>query len=449
MVYTIIKWLTNITLKAYFRKLVVRGIENIPSEGPVIIAANHPSSFMDPMVIGTFINRSLHFIAAGEFMGRGLKSWIYRKQLHMIPVYRPAVTTGEAVNNEGMFSQCYELLAGGGAIMIFPEGSSVTEKRVRKLKTGMARMALGTRDHSSGAVEVSIVPVGLNYTNPHRFQSEVFVNIGVPVTTKGYSSDPQGVESLTAEVERRLRETVLHVDSEELDSVVKKVEVIMKSGPRVWREKQRIEKFQHRQRIIQAIQAMHDTEPDMIRQLEVKLDAYLGKIRQLGISDRSIAVLSPLSTSWERFRLYGGKPLFAVGYLINALPYFLTVFVFRMLKLFPRADAPPAKQRVNPAFRGSVGIVIGMGVFILWYLGWAVGLVLFTGLWWVGLAALVFFYLTGLFTLRYIGWTLIADQKSRVRKLLGEGTDVYSGLIVDRKEILDAINKMTQEFQTN
>lgn len=96
MVYRIIKWLAGITLKAYFRKVVVRGMENIPSNGPVIIVANHPSAFMDPMVIGTITNRSLHFIAAGEFMGHGLKSWIYRKQLNMIPVYRPSATIGEA-----------------------------------------------------------------------------------------------------------------------------------------------------------------------------------------------------------------------------------------------------------------------------------------------------------------------------------------------------------------
>lgn len=444
MIYTILKWLTRITLKAYFRKLVVRGVENIPSQGPLIIAANHPSAFMDPMVIGTISSRSLHFVTAGEFMGSGLKSWIFRKQLHMIPVYRPSIAPDQPVNNDSMFSKCYELLAGGGGIMIFPEGNSVTEKRIRKLKTGTARMAIGTRDHAPG-VEVTIVPVGLNYTNPHRFQSEVFVNIGVPVTTKGYASDHEGVASLTAEIERRLRDTVVHVEHEELDSVISKVEVIMRGRGR----RQRIDKFQHRQTIIHAIEATHETEPEIVRQLDVRLETYLNKIRELGISDRSVAALSPRSTSWERLRLYGGRPLFAVGFLINALPYYLTVFVFRTLKLFPRADAPPSKQRVNPAFRGSIAIAVGMVVFIFWYLGWAAVLALTTGLWWAGLVALALFYLTGLFTLRYIGWTLIADQKSRIRKLLGRSTELYSELILERREILESIRKMTQEFQSN
>jgi len=409
-------------------------------------------------------------------MGRGLKSWIYRKQLNMIPVFRPSTTTGETASmNKEMFSQCYDLLAAGGAVLVFPEGTSVTEKRVRKLKTGTARIALGTRDHSSG-VEVSIVPVGLNYANPHRFQSEVFVNIGEPVTTKGFTSDQEGTAALTAEIERRLRATVLHVQYEELDSVVKKAELIMKSRPGLparpddsvgragkagtKRDEQGAtidtngasreagEEFQLRQRLIQSIQTMHEAQPEILRQIETRLDAYLGKIRQMGISDSSIAALAPIDTALERFRLFWGRPLFFIGFLINAIPYYSTVFAFRKLDLFQRAGASPRKRDVNPAFRGSIAIAIGMVVFCLWYLGWATASVLLSGLWWVGLIALLVFYLTGLFTLRYIGWTMVADQKSKVRKLLGKGSYLYSELIVERREILQAITRMTQEFQT-
>jgi glycerol-3-phosphate O-acyltransferase/dihydroxyacetone phosphate acyltransferase len=390
MLYRIIRWLTRITLKAYFRKVVVSGLENIPANGPVIIVANHPSAFMDPMVVGTCTNRSLHFIAAAEFMGRGLKSWIYRKQLHMIPVFRPSATMGEASRmNDEMFSQCYELLASGGAVMIFPEGNSVTEQRVRKLKTGAARMALGTRDHCSGGLEVSIVPVGLNYANPHRFQSEVFVNIGEAITTKGFTSDQQGAVELTAEIERRLRETVRHVQYEELDSLVKKVELIMKSRPGVKREGMSEELQLHQQRI-HSMQAMLEARPEVVSQLESRVDAYLGKIRQIGISDRSIATLSALDTPLERLRLHAGRPLFITGFLINVIPYYLTVFVFRRLNLFQSHS-----KGINPAFRGSIAIAVGMVVFIHWYIGLAVLCAGLTGFWWLGLVALHQLDLTG------------------------------------------------------
>jgi glycerol-3-phosphate O-acyltransferase/dihydroxyacetone phosphate acyltransferase len=443
MLYKIIRWLTRITLKAYFRKVVIRGLENIPSAGPVIVVANHPSAFMDPMVVGTCTSRSLHFIAAAEFMGRGLKSWFYRKQLHMIPVFRPSATVGEAsqMNNE-MFTKCYELLTGGGAVMIFPEGNSVTEQRVRKLKTGAARIALGARGHSAEGVEVTIVPVGLNYANPHRFQSEVFVNIGEPITTKGFTSDQQGAVDLTAEIERRLKETVRHVEYEELDSLVKKVELIMKSRPGAIKAGMEHE-LQLHQQLVHSMQAMLEVRPEVINQMEKRVSEYLEKIRQIGISDRSVATLSPLDTPLERVRLYAGRPLFILGFLVNAIPYYLTVFVFRRLNLFQSAG-----KGINPAFRGSIAIAVGMVVFIHWYLGLAVFCAALSGFWWVGLAALLLFYLTGLFTLRYIGWILLANQKRRVRKMLGKGSDRYAALIVERREILESINSMTQEFQT-
>jgi glycerol-3-phosphate O-acyltransferase/dihydroxyacetone phosphate acyltransferase len=450
MVYRIIRWLTSITLKAYFRKVDVRGTENIPARGPVIFVANHPSAFMDPMLIGTYARRSLHFIAAAEFMGHGLKSWIYRKQLHMIPVYRPSTLPGETARNKNMFSQCYELLARGGAVVIFPEGNSVTENRIRKLKTGAARMALGARDHSADGVEVSIVPVGLNYANPHRFQSEVFVNIGEPITTKGWTSDQEGAAGLTAEIESRLKKAVIHVEHEELDSLVKKVELIMKSRPGKQRMNQdgtSDESFVARQQIIDSMHTTHESQPETIRQIEMRLDAYLNKIRQMGISDSSVATLSPFNTPLERARLIAGRPLFIAGFLINAIPYYITVFIFRRLKLLQPGRASK-KQDLNPAFRGSVAIAVGMVVFSNWYIGWALVCAILTGIWWVAFAALLVFYLTGLFTLRYIGWTMISGQKSKVRKLLGKDTSLYSELIVERREIFESIKKLTQEFQT-
>lgn len=457
MLYTFIRWLTRIALKAYFRKVIVTGTENIPAHGPVIIVANHPSAFMDPMVICTITNRSLHFVTAGEYMGRGLKSWICRKQLNMIPVYRPsAARAGETVSNDGMFAQCYELLNREGTVLVFPEGNSVTERRVRKLKTGAARMALGARHASPDKTEVSIVPVGLNYANPHRFQSEVFVKIGRPITTAGFNADLEGVAALTAEIESRLKEASLHVEHEELDSVVKKVELIMKSEASVTGKQLATvdsapaegRRFLLHQQLIDVIQKIHACRPEAIQQLEKRLDAYLAKIRQMGISDKSVAALSPLTTAGERIRLALGRPLFIAGFLINAIPYYLTVLLFRMLNLFPRTGTTQSKQKINPAFRGSIGISIGMIVFIHWYLGWATVFALMTGLWWVAIVALAGFYMTGQFTLKYLGWTLRADQKSKIRRILGRGTDLYAELIVERRGILESIITMTQESQT-
>src|SRR6478736_1374462 len=137
MLYRIVKWIARLSLNSYFHRIVVKGYENIPTKGPVIFVANHPSAFMDPMVLASLLKRPVYFMAAAEFFGTGLKHWLFTRHLHMIPVYRPTTLPNEAHQNETIFSQCFKLLNDGGALLVFPEGNSVTEKRIRKLKTGV------------------------------------------------------------------------------------------------------------------------------------------------------------------------------------------------------------------------------------------------------------------------------------------------------------------------
>ena len=62
MFYSIIKIIVRITVWVYFRKIHVRNAELIPEGVPLIIAPNHPSSYMDIMVVAPFIKKQLHFI---------------------------------------------------------------------------------------------------------------------------------------------------------------------------------------------------------------------------------------------------------------------------------------------------------------------------------------------------------------------------------------------------
>ena len=75
MFYQILRFIFRITNKFYFRNLQINGLENIPKNGPVFLAANHPSAFMDPMVIVTITKRPLFMLAKGVlFQNPFLKS---------------------------------------------------------------------------------------------------------------------------------------------------------------------------------------------------------------------------------------------------------------------------------------------------------------------------------------------------------------------------------------
>ena len=441
MLYRLVKWIIQLTLNSYFRRIMVKGYENVPIKEPIIFVANHPSAFMDPMVVAAFIKRPLHFMAAAEFFGKGLKSKMYSNYLNMIPVYRPSTLPNETHNNEVIFRKCYELLGASGALLVFPEGNSITEKRIRKLKTGVARMALGARENALDKVEVNVIPVGLNYNNPHRFRSDLFINIGKPLSTKGFSFDKSEVVRFTQEIEDRLKETTLHVQKEEFDSIVKKVELILRQQFQVERStpSQKENEFVVQKKVIESLQKISVNEPQRIAKLELKLDEYLTKLRKLGISDQSIAKLSILMTTGELVRLIVTLPFFLIGFLVNAMPYYTTVIYFRKLKLFSREGFEPVQKKVNPAFKGSIVMAIGMVIFIVWYLTLASGIGWLTTYIWVGLCSLILFYLSGLFAMQYIRWFLLFKQKWKFRKLLKKKPALFSSLIIERREIIDAL----------
>ena len=445
MLYTIVKWVVRLTLNSYFRKIVITGYHHVSTKWPVIFVANHPSAFMDPMVVATCINRPIHFLAATEFFGKGFKAWAYQNLLNMIPVYRPSVLPTETHNNEAVFSKCFELLGSGGALLVFPEGNSVTEKRIRKLKTGVARMALGTKDNSPGKVEV--IPIGLNYSNPHRFRSDVFINIGKPISTKEFSNNKSEVERLTNKIEERLKDTILHVQHEELDSVVKKVALLLKSkfknADKTSLSKK--EEFTYQQKIIKSIQAISENQPQLITNLELKLDRYLNRIKQLEISDASIAELSILVSGWELLRLIFTLPIFLVGFITNSIPYYLTVFYFRKLNLFSRDGHELTNTKVNQAFKGSIALGIGIVFFILCYLIVAAMSIWITKITWIGIGLLILFYFSGLFCMRYIRWFVLFNQKLKFRKLINKKQDLVTSLIIERQEIMEEMRVVTNE----
>ena len=75
-------------------------------------------------------------------------AWLF-PLLNLIPVFRTRETPELMHKNKFMFSHCFNHLADSGSILIFPEGFSVTERRMRKLKAGAARIALGVEDENN------------------------------------------------------------------------------------------------------------------------------------------------------------------------------------------------------------------------------------------------------------------------------------------------------------
>ncbi len=95
------------TLKILFR-LEVKGRDNIPKRGGVILAAHH-ESFLDPVVAGTASPRQIYFLAREELFQLGFFSWII-KNLNTIPISREQIADEYCKKITGDFKERQSLI---------------------------------------------------------------------------------------------------------------------------------------------------------------------------------------------------------------------------------------------------------------------------------------------------------------------------------------------------
>lgn len=182
-----------------------RGGEHVPSNGGVILAANHISS-VDPLVLTDFVlhhlQRTPRFLAKDSlFRGGGVMARTLRGA-DQIPVHRETANAAEALTD------AVAALTRGECVVLYPEGTVTrdADKWPMVARTGVARLAL-----LSGA---PVVPVGQwgaqRIVDTHRGArpkllppTRVQVVAGRPVDLSRYAgSEPTGevLRAVTTEV---------------------------------------------------------------------------------------------------------------------------------------------------------------------------------------------------------------------------------------------------------
>ena len=151
MAYFILKtFVLGPLLRVLFRPWV-RGMENIPATGPVILASNH-LSFSDSIFLPLQARRPVVFLAKSEyFTGKGIKGALTRwffKSTGQLPIDRSGGRASEASLNTGL-----KVLSQGQVLGIYPEGTRSPDGRLYRGRTGIARMVLESK--------VPVIPVAM------------------------------------------------------------------------------------------------------------------------------------------------------------------------------------------------------------------------------------------------------------------------------------------------
>lgn len=183
--YNYCKWNTRILSHLYYKNIKVCGTENIPKIGPVVLAANHPNSFLDAVLIGAALPRDTHFLARGDAFSNKTAAKILGS-LNMLPVFRLSEGKENLNKNTETFDACQNILKKNGIVLIFAEGLSENNWELRSLKKGPARIAKKAWNSESDSRNLTIIPVGITYEHFKGEGKNVLINFGSPIKKEDF-----------------------------------------------------------------------------------------------------------------------------------------------------------------------------------------------------------------------------------------------------------------------
>ena len=332
MWYDLIRFIVLNLVRLFYPRLEIKGTENLPAGGPMIFVLNHPNGLMDPMLLMTGLKRPVSFLAKSTFFANPIGRLLVQA-FGALPIYRQqdeglagGARGDMAKRNEATFARCRALLGQGGAMALFPEGTTHSETRLLPLRTGAARIALSAEAEANWKLGVQVTPVGLWYQNKTLFRTAALLVVGQSFELKDYASayardERQTVQALTDQIDASLDAVVLQAENAELLTGIPVVAAWTAPGQQPLSLAQ-----QHARaaRLFAAYERLRQTDPARLEALAKQAYRYARVLGTLGISDPWALELTTARRGrviWLSLLLIVALPLALAGFILSYVPY--------------------------------------------------------------------------------------------------------------------------------
>ncbi|MCB0557744.1 MAG: 1-acyl-sn-glycerol-3-phosphate acyltransferase [Lewinellaceae bacterium] len=433
MLYPIVRPIARLGLKAFYRKIYLSHVERIPQKEAVILAANHPTAFLEPCILACFLGQPLYFLARGDLFEKPFYAKLLRG-LNILPVFRlKDGGYGKLKDNYSTFEACYEALAKRKTIMILAEGRTKQEKRLGGLQKGTARIALGTLErYPNGLEEVYIVPVGVNFTYADQPRSEVMIDFGEPILASHFlqefkANSNQGMATLTDTLRDKLEQCMVIIDHPEDEQLVEYLH-------RIYRNERAVSELpvvayhggplESEKEVSATVNRLPEKEKQVLRR---QAEDYFMELRRHGVNDQAV-VRGQQNIFLARIALILGFPLFLLGLLWNYPPTWLAKYI---------SDT----QVATLEFKAPVRWAANLGTYLTYLLGWIL-LAAFSGAW-ILIPIIVSLLLMGYFALYYSEFYGRYRSSMKASRL---SPQVKAGLLNKRTALIQAFKKMAASY---
>lgn len=361
-----LSWVARAAVHTFYR--FEAGGERPPAEGPVLFVANHPNSLVDPAFVAAAAGRPVRFLAKAPLFTDRLVGWLIRAS-GAIPVYRRQDDPALVDLNVSTFAAAHEALADGDAVGIFPEGISHNRPGLAELRTGAARIALGSVGRVGGTFP--IVPIGMVLRDKGRFRSEASAIVGSPVDwgdLAGRSEeDTEAVRALTGRIGAALRDVTVNLENWDDLETVECAEALYAAELDLARSPE--ERVRRLREVSDTLAHYRREDPERIDSLYRAVQRFQRSLETLGLDADALDEVPGAGTAigWfvRRLGLFlVGGPLAAAGAILFFVPYRATGWI---------AVQPGLEPDVRSTWKILAGTVC--------YFAWVLLLATIAGLW--------------------------------------------------------------------
>ena len=443
--YSVVRGIARFWLWFFFRDVAVVRADRVPASGPVLLCINHPNNLIDSLLVGGVLPRKVHYLATAALFRNPLVARLLAA-CGAIPVYRKQDDPDKMDKNADAFAACFRALERGQLVGIYPEGTTHSESRVQRIKTGAARIALDYQAAGRGA-PLALVPVGITFEARKAFRGHVRVSFGeaIPLGPYGtvYRAEPaKAVEALTTTIQWAMEAEILHVGRPERQDLIRAVDEIYRSD--LIRELQeerglgtrQIDPLRLSRAIADAAAHFEERDPERVERLWTAVQKYRAMLAAYSVRDQAVRARAQrppararLRHSWEASV---GLPFFAYGLVVNGLPYLLPRWLARRT----------ARKETDYATTRLLASIVAFPLFwavetwIVWWLlgpAWAAGFALSLPL-------------SGLLAYRYLGGVSRLRNQLRFGVLSFTHRQSATRLLAERKALVAELERAKDDY---
>lgn len=364
--YSILKPVVDFNLKHSYRKVEVRGMENIPTDGPVIIAPNHCNTLMDALVILRSRKEATVFGARADMFNSPLIAKIMYF-IKILPMVRQRDGLRNVLKNVETQEIIVDTLEHDVAFCVFPEGRHRAAKSLLPIGKGIFRAALAANERFGERKPIYIVPAGIEYGDFFRYRSTSLVTFGKPLNVTEFikgldvESEAQMMEPLRKELTSRISELFTYIKDDEYlhEKWILTKMISIASGKKAYGDFGTClyDSMLENRKIVASVEKAIEEKPEEMKELleEVK------EFNRYRLKDMvSIYSFSRRNTLARRIGK-GFAALIGLPYYIfsaaASLPMWVTELILR-------------SKIKDKAFRNTASFGIKLGMGIIWFIVW-------------------------------------------------------------------------------